>query len=205
MVIGFSRHLAVGLLTVFSATGLRAADIVLEEFAESAVSLRWQIVNDDVMGGVSRSSLNRVDAETVRFLGRLSLENNGGFASVRASGRMPDLTEAQAIVIRAKGDGRTYQLRLRMANGWRAPDYSAEFATQPGQWQIHVLPLTSFVAGWRGRSIRNAPPINPAKILSVGLLLGDKNPGGFSLDIDWIKAIRDLPPEDEAGPAILPD
>ena len=172
---------------------LHASDIVIEEFAESAVSLRWQIVNDDVMGGVSQSSLNRVDAETVRFSGQLSLENNGGFASARALGRMPDLSEAQAILIRTKGDGRTYQLRLRMANGWRAPDYSAEFATQPGRWQTHVLPLTSFVAGWRGRSIRNAPPINPAEILSVGILLGDKNPGEFSLDVDWIKATRYLP------------
>ena len=187
----------VGVFVVFSALGLRASDIVIEEFAEGAMSLRWQIVNDDVMGGISRSNMDRVDAESVRFRGQLSLENNGGFASVRASGRMPDLAEARAIVVRTKGDGRTYQLRLRTASGWRAPDYSAEFKTQPGQWQVHVLPLRSFIAGWRGEPIRNAPPLNPAKILSVGILLGDNNPGGFSLEIDWIKASRVLPVSDD--------
>ena len=166
----------------------RGSDVVIEAFEEGAVALRWQIVNDGVMGGLSRSGLDRIDGETVRFSGQLSLENNGGFASVRGSGRMPDLTGTRAIVLRVKGDGRTYQLRLRMANGWRAPDYRAEFNTQPGQWQVHVLPFSSFVAGWRGQSIRNAPPIDPAKILEVGMLLGDKNPGEFVLDIDWIKA-----------------
>ena len=192
MVLRFSRSLAVGMVWIVSTMGLPASDIVIEDFAEGAWLLRWQIVDDGVMGGVSQSSLNRVDPETVRFSGLLSMENNGGFASVRTSGLMPDLAETQSVKIRTRGDGRTYQLRLRTSNGWRAPDYSAEFKTEPGQWQIHVLPLTSFIAGWRGRAIRNAPPINPAEILSVGVLLGDKNPGGFSLDVDWIKATRDL-------------
>ena len=167
-----------------------AADVVIEDFAEGADSLRWQIVNDSVMGGISRSSMDRISAEVVRFSGRLSLENNGGFASVRASGRMPDLAGVQAIVIRTKGDGRTYQLRLRMATGSRAPDYRAEFKTEPGQWRTDVLPLRDFVAGWRGQSIPDAPPINPAKIREVGILIGDKIPGEFSIDIDWIKATQ---------------
>jgi hypothetical protein len=126
----------------------RAAEIVIEDFAKAAVTLNWQIVNDSVMGGISVSRLDRVSDEIVRFSGRLSLENNGGFASVRSSGRMPGLAGARAVAIRTKGDGRTYQLRLRTSNGWRAPDYSAAFETKIGQWQIHVLPLADFVAGW---------------------------------------------------------
>lgn len=179
-----------GALIMLSMGALVARGVVLEDFARGAVKLNWQIVNDRVMGGISNSSLDRIDDETVRFSGRLSLANNGGFASVRASGRMPDLAGASAVVIRTKGDGRTYQLRLRMANGWRAPDYSATFTTKPGQWQTHVIPWRDFVAGWRGQTLRDAPALNPARIQSVGILLGDKQPGGFSLDIDWIKALQ---------------
>lgn len=177
--------------TVMMCLGARflRAETVIETFDRGRVSLNWQIVNDSVMGGISNSGLDRVDDGVVRFSGRLSLENNGGFASVRAAGQFPDLSEARAIMIRVKGDGRVYQLRMRMSNGWRAPDYSAEFTTKLGQWQTFVLPLADFAAGWRGRTVRDAPPLDPGQIRSIGILLGDKTPGGFAIDIDWIKAI----------------
>ena len=43
----------------------------------------WNIVNDDVMGGVSKSYLSVNDDRNLIFDGYLSLENNGGFASSR--------------------------------------------------------------------------------------------------------------------------
>jgi len=167
---------------------LLSAETVIEDFQTGAVALRWQIVNDSVMGGVSNSNVDRVTDDTVRFSGTLSLENNGGFASMRSSGRMPNLNGADAVILRVKGDGRTYQLRLRTGNGWRVPDYSAEFETRLGQWQTHVLPLSDFKAGWRGMAVPDAPPITADRIRSIGILLGDKKPGGFMLEIDWIKA-----------------
>ncbi len=179
----------VGLLTVSTRV---SAEIVLEDFTRGETSLSWQIVNDSVMGGISNSSVDRVSDEVVRFSGRLSMENNGGFASVRASGRMPDLTGVKAMVVRVKGDGRTYQLRLRTSTGWRVPDYSASFTTKLGQWQTFVLPLQDFEAGWRGRAIPDAPPVDPRQIRSVGILLGDSKPGGFAIEIDWIKAMETI-------------
>ena len=46
--------------------------------------LRWTSVNDVVMGGVSDSLMQVSEDGTGVFAGHLSLENNGGFASVRA-------------------------------------------------------------------------------------------------------------------------
>ena len=43
----------------------------------------WNIVNDDVMGGISTSYLSVSDGKSLIFNGNLSLENNGGFASTR--------------------------------------------------------------------------------------------------------------------------
>ena len=43
----------------------------------------WNIVNDDVMGGISTSYLSVSDEKNLIFNGNLSLENNGGFASSR--------------------------------------------------------------------------------------------------------------------------
>lgn len=185
------KHLmrwGLGVAVILTASTLVKAEVLVEEFSRGGVSLNWQIVNDSVMGGISNSNMDWVSDEVVRFSGRLAMENNGGFASVRSSGRMPEMAEAKAMVIRVKGDGRTYQLRLRTSTGWRVPDYSAEFTTKLGQWQTLVLPLRDFEAGWRGRAIRDAPPVDPREIRSIGILLGDKKPGGFALEIDWIKA-----------------
>lgn len=177
-----------GLYSIAAVAATSAAEVTIEDFSKDAMSLDWRIVNDSVMGGVSTSGLDRVSDDVMRFSGQLSLENNGGFASTRGHGRFPELAGVTGFMIRVKGDGRTYQLRLRNSNGWRAPDYSASFVTKPGQWQTHVLPLKTFVAGWRGRKVPDAPALEPARISSIGILLGDKKAGLFSLEIDWIKA-----------------
>ena len=71
----------------------------------------WRTVNDGVMGGVSQGQMVAIDSG-LRFQGRLSLENNGGFASTR---RLfgGDLAGAGGVRLRVKGDGRRYQFRVR--------------------------------------------------------------------------------------------
>ena len=54
----------------------------LFDFAKPDAAQAWQPVNDGVMGGVSDGRFRITDRGTMEFLGTLSLENNGGFASV---------------------------------------------------------------------------------------------------------------------------
>ncbi len=44
----------------------------------------WLIVNDVVMGGLSKSRFILSDSNTAIFSGNVSLENKGGFASTRS-------------------------------------------------------------------------------------------------------------------------
>ena len=44
---------------------------------------KWGIVNDGVMGGISQSNIYLNEANNIIFAGNVSLENNGGFASIR--------------------------------------------------------------------------------------------------------------------------
>ena len=159
---------------------------MITDFTDSA--LTWQTVNDDVMGGVSSSRFAAGPEGVARFSGALSLENNGGFASVRSEGRLPDLSGHEVLVVRVKGDGRTYQMRVRTEVDGRATDYRAEFPTRDGEWLEHRLRLADFVATWRGQTVPDAPAVNPARVVSVGFLLADKKAGPFALEIDWIKA-----------------
>jgi len=177
-----------GSLGAFAVSDVAGNMKIIESFDGGVSALRWQIVNDGVMGGLSSSRLE-IGADGIAiFGGMLSLENNGGFASVRAEGGLLDMTGYAALVVRVKGDGRRYQLRVRDQNDWRAPDYRAEFQTVAGEWQVHRLALADFAAGWRGQDLPDAPPINLSSVREIGFLLGDKTSGRFALEIDWIAA-----------------
>ncbi len=56
-------------------------------FSRTDAAGEWQTVNDGVMGGVSDGRFRITDKKTLEFYGTLSLENNGGFASVRSKAK----------------------------------------------------------------------------------------------------------------------
>ena len=64
----------------------------------------WMVVNDGVMGGLSQSRPEITDRDTLVFTGNVSLENNGGFASIRHGAEPFGLEEGDGILIRVKGD-----------------------------------------------------------------------------------------------------
>jgi monofunctional biosynthetic peptidoglycan transglycosylase len=148
----------------------------------------WSRINDGVMGGVSRSDIRRTDRGTGLFSGVLSLENNGGFASVRTSIGSVDLEGRDGLEARVLGDGRTYQLRLRTDDRFDGVAYRAEFATEAGEWIVVRIPFAAFEPTYRGRILRDRGPLDPSRIRQLGFMLADKTPGPFSLEIDRVLA-----------------
>ena len=143
----------------------------------------WYAVNDGVMGGVSAGAAVPLDNGVIRFAGILSLENNGGFASIRADSPAFAFTRDGSIVLRVKGDGRTYTLDLRTARRQGAFSYKQAFQTVAGEVTEVRLPLTRFQATAFGRQMPVASPLDPARVVSLGFMLADKQPGPFRLDV----------------------
>ncbi len=85
---------------------------VIIEFGKPDSAKPWQTVNDGVMGGRSVGRYKINEDKNMEFLGTLSLENNGGFASVRARGTKLDLEKGDSVVARVRGDGREYNFNL---------------------------------------------------------------------------------------------
>ncbi|MEY3865955.1 MAG: hypothetical protein RL234_1446 [Pseudomonadota bacterium] len=125
------------------------------------------IVNDGVMGGVSQSSL-RQDVDGMFFEGVVSLENNGGFASMRSSVRFPQGT--QLIELIAKGDGKRYKLVLRTELAPRVT-YVADFIALP-TWQTYRFNLSQFKSTFRGRDV-NAPTLSFSDVIDFGILISN--------------------------------
>jgi monofunctional biosynthetic peptidoglycan transglycosylase len=148
---------------------------------------QWSVVNDDVMGGVSGSQLDTEHHHLV-FRGELSLENNGGFASARCSvGPLP--ADTNAVRIRIRGDGRSYQFRVRLDH---SPDGIAWQAMLPASrdWQETELLLAEFKPVFRGRETPEAGPIDASQIGQAGFLLADATAGPFSLSIGLVEFFR---------------
>ena len=94
---------------------------VLFEFTGADAAKEWQTVNDGVMGGVSEGKFKITDAKTLEFFGNLSLENNGGFASVRTKAKKLGLEKGDTLVAKVRGDGREYSLNLYVSKRCGSP------------------------------------------------------------------------------------
>ncbi|MFZ2235195.1 MAG: CIA30 family protein [Dokdonella sp.] len=158
----------------------------LVNFDKSPQEPRWVAVNDGVMGGRSSGGPTVADGKLV-FSGELSLANNGGFSSVRSVGRDFDLNDAAAVVLRVRGDGRRYQLRLATDARYRgmAVSYGAAFDTTVGEWTLVRVPLASLEPTVRGSRLQG-PPLDRSQVREIGLLIADKREGAFALSVDWI-------------------
>lgn len=161
----------------------------LYDFSSEAQASDWRIVNDGVMGGVSQSNFN-VEPDYAVFEGEISLENNGGFASVRAFSSQLDLEGYTHISIRVKGDGKRYQFRIRDDNGFDGVSHRHYFDTTNREWQVITFPLDDFVPVFRGRTLSNVGKIKAEKIQQVGFLIANGKAEKFRLEIDWIKAVK---------------
>jgi len=164
--------------------------LVLFDFVDSSETERWLIVNDNVMGGVSNGEASRAEDSCLRFSGSISLENNGGFASIRSQPTDFGLGDYHGIRIRVMGDGRTYQFRLRTDRNLDGIAFRQEFETIDNEWVEAELPFASFLPTFRGRILTDVEPLDPADIKQLGFLLADKRAGAFKLTVDRIVAYK---------------
>ena len=159
---------------------------VIVNFFGPINSVEWMVVNDNVMGGVSRSRISINPEGNMVFDGNVSLDYGGGFASVRSSYENWEIGKFDGFVIKVWGDGKTYQFRCRVGNNFDGVAYRQYFQTNNENWQEIRLPFSKFVPTYRGRIISNAAPLDPHTIRNLGLMISDKQSGNFNLKIAWI-------------------
>ena len=171
--------------------GTAAKEMMLFDFNRENAMDGWFPVNDGVMGGISTGRLEPTSAGLVVFSGVVSLENNGGFASVRSREHTLDLRDYDGLAIRLRGDGKRYKVNLKTDSRSDGILYRAVFETRNGEWDTVVVPLDRFVPTFRGRVFRDAPPLDRSRVTSIGLMISDGQEGPFRLEVEWIRAVGD--------------
>ncbi len=163
---------------------------VIFDFSTEENSGEWNTINDVVMGGISNSSLRVMPDSTALFSGVVSLENNGGFASVKSFSKDYIFSGFEGVALKVKGDGKLYSFRVKTDSSFDGINYKIDFLTKANQWLEVKLPFSKFVPTFRGKRLANEKPLDPSQIRQIGFLVGNKQEGSFDLLIDWIKAYK---------------
>lgn len=156
---------------------------LLFDFTDPHAVDAWRAIDDRVMGGISRSRLRHDLAGHAVFEGEVSLDQNGGFASVRSIPDERGQLGATTCLIEVRGGGKQFKLSVLTDDGFDSMNYQAGFAPDTHDWQTIRLPLAAFHASLRGRDVPGAPALDPARIRQVGLMIAARQAGPFALDI----------------------
>jgi monofunctional biosynthetic peptidoglycan transglycosylase len=149
------------------------------------------------MGGKSKGAPSFADG-LLTFNGTINT-NGGGFSSIRTKPDEHDLTGTAGLLLRVKGDGRTYKASLRTdakLGRWWIP-FRGEFETVKDEWVTVFVPYDAMTPSIMGRELRDNPPaLELDKVKSMGIMLADGKDGkdgDFELQVDWIKAVKQAP------------
>lgn len=162
-------------------------DSVIVDFSTEASLENWWIVDDVVMGGRSDGRMEVNEEGNVVFYGKVSLENNGGFSSVRHGFQERQVQGYHYFKIRLKGDGKKYQFRARSERSDRHA-YAYTIQTD-GTWQTVLVPMSEMYPTWRGMKL-NIPNYPGSTLSEIVFLVGNKKNEEFRLEIDSVMLVN---------------
>lgn len=158
----------------------------IADFTDKEHRSLWGVTNDDVMGGISTSNISVGQNGVLIFSGNVSLENNGGFASLRSPIDDYDFSGFEGFLLKLKGDGKIYNLSFRQTKYFTGYNYTQKFQTETENWQIIRLPFKDFKLKYYGREVSDFEAPDKSSIKQTSILISDKQQGPFKLEIEWI-------------------
>lgn len=160
---------------------------IIIELNSPEIIQKLMIVNDGVMGGISKGRIELSEQGNIKFLGKLSPKNNGGFTSFRLLLENQVYADCNGVRLHAKGDGKIYKITLRTDENFDGLSYQAEFKTNYGKWENYIIDFSEFLPKYRGRIVEGELTLFPQNIKQVGILIADKQFGEFEIELDKIK------------------
>ena len=156
---------------------------IIFDFDRNSNANEWRIIDDVVMGGRSNGKFTIDNDGNGVFSGIVSLDNNGGFSSVRYQFNKIKTTKDSRVTIRLKGDGKEYQFRIK-DNRNAYYSYITSFKTT-GEWENIVVNLKDLYPSFRGRTL-DAPNYSANSFEEIVFLIGNKKNEPFKLILDRI-------------------
>lgn len=157
------------------------------DFGKTKDGVNWWVVNDGVMGGLSQG--NKVMTEnSILFKGVISLDNNGGFSSLRRSLSDKNLTQYNKIEIRYRSTGISKALSLSVSRRWYIPNYKISLEGTSGKWKTKTIKLSDFKKHSLGKPMNESLKKEKIKdVVRMGIITDEKKYGDFEFEVDYIE------------------
>lgn len=142
----------------------------------------WKIIDDAVMGGKSVGKFKVNSTGNLIFFGKISLDNNGGFSSIKNYLPEPIVVKNNNVItIKLKGDGKRYQFRIKETSNQKH-SYTSYFQTS-GHWEIITIYLNNLIPKLKGKLL-DISSFKGDSIAEIGFLFGNRQEESFKLIID---------------------
>ena len=146
----------------------------------------WYIINDGVMGGRSVGE-GELKEESVLFKGVISLENNGGFASMRSPFGRVDLSKYEQLTIRYRATGEPCKIMLESSRQFWQPYFAQRLEPTESEWQTVQFDLNTLNQYRLARPTGRTTTKDALKdIIRVGIMTDSKNASAFEIEVDYI-------------------
>ena len=160
------------------------------DFGNGKNGQEWRVVNDGVMGGLSRGKVEFTENSFI-FSGSVSLENNGGFTSFRSPYGRYDLSEYDKVEIKYRSEGMDCALSFDQNSRFWRPNHKMPIPATDNIWMTLTTNLYELSEYQMGRMTGAQMSENDARQTNrLGLITDSKKQGSFSLEIDYIKLYK---------------
>lgn len=174
------------LILAFLITDNSYAQEFLIDFGANICGQNWYVTDDGVMGGLSSGKAYLSDSSVV-FTGTVSLENNGGFSSLRSPYHKLNLEEFKEVEIRARATGLPFSITFSKSRQFWVPNYKYFLNLDENEWKVirfNMDELKEYRLGdLTGRTISKSDIKN---IISISFFNEGKMEGEFTLEVDYI-------------------
>lgn len=157
------------------------------DFGKKKDGTSWQVVNDGVMGGLSERDAVLTD-DSVLFKGTVSLDNNGGFSSLRSSYSKKELSKYKEVEIRYRSKGISMAMTFSVSRRWYIPNYKTSLSGTKGKWKTEIFTLKDFQKHYIGKPLDETLDDEALeKIIRYGFITDEKKYGDFEFEIDYFE------------------
>lgn len=157
------------------------------DFGQKKDGQSWQVVNDGVMGGLSRGRAELTE-NSILFKGTVSLDNNGGFSSLRSLFSNKNLSKFKEVTIRYRSSGISLAMTLSVSRRWYVPNYKTSLSGTQGEWKTVTLLLKDFRKHYIGKPMNELLEKEAqGEVIRFGFITDEKKYGDFEFEIDYIE------------------
>jgi hypothetical protein len=151
----------------------------------------WVLISDNIMGGVSKSKLEYTE-NTMVLSGNISLDNFGGFSSVKTTFGKHDLSQFKGVKIRFKSSKQKFAFTLEDNKNWTLPNYKGDFcSSKENLWEEKIIYFKDFKEYQIGEpTAKKLKDTSLKNIVRMGIITTEKKEGPFSIEIDYVEFIK---------------